>query len=217
MKIKKGGKNPLKKEEPIEKTLEDSFANAFSDTTPLLEEDKNPESILVATPSSELNPRLAKAIAASNIPKLQGEPLEEDEIITPEGEVYKIEKATHGLNYTKSERTAAFRKLMTAISYGEEREVITPDGQKQKITIRRTDIFPGDLTPYAQYCENPECKELFISMPNGKRKKIISRNELSIETIYDGTDIIVIKTCNRCNSKQITVFDMRATRFFMVS
>jgi hypothetical protein len=217
MKVKKGGKNQLKKEEPIEKTLEDSFANAFSDTTPPLEEDKNPESILVATPSSELNPRLAKAIAASNIPKLQGETLEEDEIITPEGELYKIEKATHGLNYTKSERTAAFRKLMTAISYGEEREVTTPDGQKQKITIRRTDIFPGDLTPYAQYCENPECKELFIPTPDGKGKKIISRNALTVETIYDGTDIIVIKTCNRCNSKQITVSDMRAARFFMVS
>ena len=205
-----------KKKEPIEKTLEDSFANAFPDTTPPLEEDKNPKGIVVATPS-ELNPRLAKTIAESNIPKLQGETLEEDEIITPEGEVYKIEKATHGLNYTKSERTAGFRKLMTAISYGEEREVTTPDGKKQKITIRRTDIFPGDLTPYAQYCENPECKELFIPEPEGKGKKIISRNALTVETIYDGTDIIVIKTCSRCNAQHITVSDMRATRFFMVS
>ncbi len=204
-----------KKKESIEKTLKDSFANAFPDTTPPLEEDKNPKSIVVTTPS-ELNPRLAKEIEVSNIPKLQGVTLEEDEIITPEGEVYKIEKATHGLNYTKSERTAAFRKLMTAISYGEEREV-TIDGKKQKITIRRTDIFPGDLTPYAQYCENPECKELFIPEPEGKGKKIISRNALTVETIYDGADIIVIKTCNRCNAQHITVSDMRATRFFMVS
>jgi hypothetical protein len=189
-------------EEPIEKTLEDSFANAFPDTTPPLEEDKNPKSIVVTTPS-ELNPRLAKEVEASNIPKLQGETLEEDEIITEKNAVYKIEKATHGLNYTKSERTAAFRKLMTAISYGEG-------------TIRRTDIFPGDLTPYAQYCENPECKELFIPEPEGKGKKIISRNALTVETIYDGTDIIVIKTCSRCNAQHITVSDMRATRFFMV-
>ncbi|WP_287586519.1 hypothetical protein [Candidatus Borrarchaeum sp.] len=206
----------MKKEKSIEKTLEDSFTNAFPDTTPPLEDDKNPKGIVVATPSSELNPRLAKTIAESNIPKLQGETLEEDEIITPEGEVYKIEKATHGLNYTKSERTAAFRKLMTAIAYGEEREV-TIDGKKQKITIRRTDIFPGDLTPYAQYCENPECKELFIPEPEGKGKKIISRNALTVETMYDGTDIIVIKTCNRCDAQHITVSDMRATRFFMVS
>jgi hypothetical protein len=181
----------LKKKEPIEKTLEDSFTNALPDTTP---EDKNPKGIVVATPS-ELNPRLAKEIEASNIPKLQGETLEEDEIITPEGEVYNI---THGIS-TKSERTAGFRKALTAIAYGEEREVII-DGKKQKITPRRTDLFPGDLTPFAQYCENTECKEV-----------------LNIETIYDGTDIIVIKTCDRCNAKNISVSDMRKTRFFTVS
>jgi hypothetical protein len=184
-----------KKKESIEKTLEDSFTNAFPDTTPSLEEEKNPKGIVVATPSSELNPRLAKTIAESNIPKFQGETLEEGEIITPEGEVYNI---THGLS-KKSERTRAFRKLLTAISYGEEREVII-DGKKQKITPRRTDLFPGNLTPFAQYCENKECS-----------------NVLTIETMYDGTDIIVIKTCNRCNAQNISVSDMRKTRFFTVS
>jgi len=184
----------LKKEKPIEKTLEDSFANALPDTTP---EDKNSKGIVVATPS-ELNPRLAKEIEVSNIPKLQEETLEEDEIITPEGEVYRL---TYGLT-TKSDRTAAFRKLFTDISNGKS---------------RRTDIFPGDLTPFAQYCENTECKEIVVQTPEGQVKKIISRNALTIETIYDGTDIIVIKTCNRCNAKNITVSDMRATRFFMVS
>jgi hypothetical protein len=166
-----------KKKESIEKTLDDSFANALPDITP---EDKNPKGIVVATPS-ELNPRLAKTIAESNIPKFQGETLEEDEIITPEGEVYNI---THGLT-KKSERTAAFRKLLTAIAYGNG---------------KRTDLFPGDLTPFAEYCENPKCKEV-----------------LNIETKYDGTEIIVIKTCNRCNAKNISVSDMRKTRFFTVS
>lgn len=170
-----------KKKESIEKTLEDSFANALPDTTPPLEEEKNPKGIVVAIPSSELNPRLAKTIAESNIPKFQGETLEEGEIITPEGEVYNI---THGLS-KKSERTAAFRKLLTAIAYGNG---------------KRTDLFPGDLTPFAQYCENTECKEV-----------------LNIETIYDGTDIIVIKTCSRCNAKNISISDMRKTRFFTVS